>query len=255
MESQILTNKEKVVFEVLASTGAVSATQIAKVSSLNRTALYHTLKLLINKGLVFQIKKNETTLFQAVDLEDFKLWTKKRIKEFEDVASKITNSYNNVNHPVLHSGIRYFEGVEGVKKLYSETWRENTGKKIMVITDYKKAYETMGKFFNEEYFPLRVTSGVKVQSLLSLDAYAKKDMSRAGELLRDMRFSDIFKDLGIEINIFDDNVAIVAFDKKSPMGMIIKNTIISNAFKKIFTYLWDDSKKTKTPVRVSGAKL
>lgn len=238
-----MTNKEKVVFEVLASMGAVSASQIAKASSLNRTALYHTLRLLINKGLVFQVKKNDTTLFQAVNLEDFSLWTKKRIKEFEEVANKITSSYSRVNHPVLHSGIRYFEGGEAVKKLYNETWRENTDKKIMAITDYKKAYETMGQFFNEEYFPLRVKSGVKVQSLLSLGAYAKNDMSRASELLRDMRFSDVLKDLGIEINIFDDKVAIVAFDKKSPMGMIIKNTIISKAFKKIFTYLWDNSKK------------
>lgn len=243
MEPTIMTNKEKVVFEVLASMGAVSASQIAKASSLNRTALYHTLRLLINKGLVFQVKKNDTTLFQAVNLEDFSLWTKKRIKEFEEVANKITSSYSRVNHPVLHSGIRYFEGGEAVKKLYNETWRENTDKKIMAITDYKKAYETMGQFFNEEYFPLRVKSGVKVQSLLSLGAYAKNDMSRASELLRDMRFSDVLKDLGIEINIFDDKVAIVAFDKKSPMGMIIKNTIISKAFKKIFTYLWDNSKK------------
>jgi len=58
-----------------------------------------------------------------------------------------------------------------------------------------------------------------------------------------MGFSDVFKNLGIEINIFDDKLAIVAFDKKNPMGMILKNKIISDAFRKIFSFLWISAKK------------
>lgn len=156
---------------------------------------------------------------------------------------KITESFKKSKHPILHSGIRYFEGKEAVKKLYGETWRENSEKNILAITDYKRAYETLVGFFDEEYFPARVKANVKVKSLLSLDAYGKRDIKRAGALLREMRFSDVFKDLGIEINIFDDKLAIVAFDNKEPMGMILKNKIISDAFKKIFTHLWQNSKR------------
>ena len=238
-----MAEKEKRVFEILASMGPSAVSQIAKDTSLNRTALYHTLNLLEEKGLVTEIKKNETTLFQSVSEEDFVLWTKKRIEQLEGDALKLSLSYKKVKHPVLHSGIRYFEGKESVKKLYGETWRENKEKRILAITDYKKAYETTDDFFDSEYFPFRVKAGVRVQSLLSLDAYGKRDKKRAAELLREMRFSDVFKDLGIEINIFDDKLAIVAFDDKNPMGMILKNKIISDAFRKIFSFLWNTAKK------------
>lgn len=238
-----MSEKEKVVFEALASFGPSAVSQIAKDTSLNRTALYHTLDLLQEKGLVSEIKKNDTTLFQSISEEEFVIWAKNRIKSLEDDATKFTQAFKKKKHPMLHSGIRYFEGKEAVKKLYGETWRENKEKHLLAITDYQKAYETMNEFFDEDYFPYRVKAGVTVESLLPMDKYGKRDKARAKELLRDMRFSDVFRDLGIEINIFDDKLAIVAFDKKEPMGMILKNKIISDAFRKIFAHLWQNSRK------------
>lgn len=243
MNNELMSEKERVVFEALASFGPSAVSQIAKDTSLNRTALYHTLTLLEEKGLVLEIKKNDTTLFQSISEDEFVLWTKRKIKTLEDDATKLVQSFKKKKHPVLHSGIRYFEGKEAVKKLYGETWRENSEKQILAITDYKKAYETMGEFFDEDYFPYRVKAGVSVESLLPIDKYGKRDKGRAKELLREMRFSDVFKDLGIEINIFDDKLAIVAFDNKEPMGMILKNRIISDAFRKIFAHLWQNSRK------------
>jgi sugar-specific transcriptional regulator TrmB len=243
MNNELIGEKERAVFEALVSFGPSAVSQIAKDTSLNRTALYHTLNLLEEKGLVFEIKKNDTTLFQSISEDEFVLWTKSKIKSLEEGANKLTQSFKKKKHPVLHSGIRYFEGKEAVKKLYGETWRENNEKQILAITDYQKAYETLDGFFDEEYFPARVKAGVRVKSLLSLDAYGKRDKNRAEALLREMRVSPVFKDLGIEINIFDDKLAIVAFDNKEPMGMILKNKIISDAFRKIFTHLWQNSKK------------
>jgi len=243
MNNELISEKERVVFEALASFGPSAVSQIAKDTSLNRTALYHTLKLLEEKGLVFEIKKNDTTLFQSISEEEFEIWAKRKIKSLEDESQKLVGMFKKKKHPVLHSGIRYFEGKEAVKKLYGETWRENNEKQILAITDYQKAYETMGEFFVEDYFPYRVKAGVSVESLLPMDKYGKRDKTREKELLREMRFSDVFKDLGIEINIFDDKLAIVAFDKKEPMGMILKNKIISDAFRKIFAHLWQNSKK------------
>ncbi len=238
-----MSEKERAVFEALASFGPSPVSQIAKDTSLNRTALYHTLTLLEEKGLVSQIKKNDTTLFQSISEEEFEVWSKRKIKSLEEESEKLRGVFKKKKYPVLHSGIRYFEGKEAVKKLYGETWRENNEKHILAITDYQKAYETMNDFFDEDYFPYRVKAGVSVKSLLPMDKYGKRDKTRAKELLRDMRFSDVFKDLGIEINIFDDKLAIVAFDKKEPMGMILKNKIISDAFRKIFAYLWQNSRK------------
>ncbi len=245
MKNEFLGEKEKRVFEVISGFGPSTVSQISKDTSFNRTALYHTLSLLEEKGLVFQIKKSGTTLFQAISQEDLKAWSKQNINSLEKDLNNFIDSLKNKKQPVLHSGIRYFEGVEALKKLYVETWRENKEKQILAITDYKRGYETANDFFEKEYFPMRVKAGVKVKSLLSLDAYGKRDIKRTKELLREMKFLDVFKDLGIEINIFDDNLAIVAFDEKNPMGMILKNKIISDAFRKIFSFLWQNAQTKK----------
>ncbi len=239
---ELLNEKEKIVFDSLVRFGAGTVMQIAKDTNLNRTALYHTLSLLKEKGLIFEIKKSGTTLFQTISKEEFILWSKKKLLSIQKETEELTSCFTQKQKPTLHSGIRYFEGIEGVKKLYGETWRENKEKQILAITDYKKAYESMNDFFEKEYFPFRVNAGVNVKSLLSLDAYGKRDKSRAKELLREMKFSDVFKDLGIEINIFDESLAVVAFDQKKPMGMILKNKIISDAFRKIFLFLWKSAK-------------
>ncbi len=142
--------------------------------------------------------------------------------------------------------MKYFEGHAGVQALYGDTWRDNAGKEILAITDYEQAYAVMGdQFFREEYFKQRVGHGVRVKSLLPDSPIGRADAKHAAELLRDMRFINLFKKLGIEINIYDDKVALVAFDAKKPSGVMIKNQIIARAFRNIFEYLW----KTGKPVR------
>jgi sugar-specific transcriptional regulator TrmB len=241
MTNNLLSDKESIIFKALARLGPLPISQIAKETELSRTALYHTVGLLTEKGLVTEIKKNSTTLFQPLSKEEFTVWSKNQLKDIGETMESLATSFTEKTVPVLHSGVRYFEGKEGVKKMYNETWRENKEKHILAITDYKKAYETLDNFFDEEYFPLRVKAGVKVKSLLSMDAYGKRDVERQKELLREMRFSDVFKNLGIELNIFDDKLAIIAFDEKKPMGMILQNKIISQAFKQIFSFLWKES--------------
>lgn len=243
MSTLLLSDKESQVFKTLARMGPLPVAQIAKATDLSRTALYHTLGLLKEKGLIVEVKKNSTTIFQPLSKGEFAVWSKNKLKDMDLDIQGLQASFTEKVVPILHSGVRYFEGMEGVKKLYNETWRENKEKHILAITDYRKAYETMNTFFDQDYFPFRVSAGVTVQSLLPEDAYGKRDIQRQKELLREMRFSDVLKDLGIEINIFDDKVAIVAFDQKKPMGMILQNKIISEAFRQIFTFIWKESKK------------
>lgn len=243
MNNRFLSEKEVLVFVSLQKLGKSLVSQISKETLINRTALYHTLSLLKEKGLVNEIKTDKLSYFEAITLSEFEKWEKRKLSELQLQSEKIrdlikTNGQKNV----LPSKYKFYEGVDAVKNLYDETWRNNTAKEILAITDYKKAYETLGDYFEKDYFPTRIRKGIKVKSLLEKNDFGKNDLKRAGELLRDMRFSNIFKDLGIEMNIFDDYVALVSFDKKRPTGVLIQNELISNAFRKIFMFIWEKSK-------------
>ncbi|MES3005914.1 MAG: helix-turn-helix domain-containing protein [Patescibacteria group bacterium] len=245
---ELLTPKEKRILGALYKLGESPISKISKEILLNRTALYHTIEELLKKGLVTKITKEGGAFFQAISQDEYRSWAKRKISSLTEETSNLGDWLNNQQQqlPTLYSDIRYFEGVESVKNLYEDSWRENKDKKIYCITDYDKAYDTLNNFLEQEYFPDRVKRGISIKSLLPQSTSGKRDISRSKELLRDMRFLNTFKDLGIELNIYGSKVSIVAFDKKKPSGVIIKNEIIAKAFKNIFESLWATTKPIKS---------
>lgn len=237
---ELITKKEERVLGALYRLGDSPISKIARETLLNRTALYHTIEELIKKGLVTKITKESGAYFQPISLTEYKAWAKRQIELLSDQTLQLENwlSSQKKELPTLHSDIKYFEGIEGVKNLYADSWRDNKDKTIYAITDYDKAYKTLNDYFEKEYFPDRVSHGVSVKSLLPKSVSGKRDVSRAKELMREMKYLNIFKDLGIEINVYGSKVSIVTFDEKKPSGVIIKNEIIAKAFKDIFQYLW-----------------
>jgi sugar-specific transcriptional regulator TrmB len=246
MKTQFISEKELAVFMGLQKLGKSLVSEIAKETLFNRTALYHTLALLIDKGLVNEMKSNKVSYYEALSFDQYKIWGKRKIDELKADLSHIENVITDTSaeNSTLRSSFKYYEGIEAIKNLYAETWRDNPKKEILAITDYDKAYKTLNNFLENEYFPDRVSRGIKVSSLLSKDKSGAKDVKRSKELLREMRFSDVLKNLGIEINIFSDSVAIFAFDEKKPTGVLIKNKLISEAFEKMFKFIWKNSKKS-----------
>lgn len=142
------------------------------------------------------------------------------------------------------SEVTYFEGFDGMESLYADTWRDNPDKEIMAITDYQSAYEKMEDFFRKSYFPQRVKHDVVVKDIIPDSKIARSEVPMASELKRDMRFIDIFENLDIELNIYNDKVSIAAFDEKKPSGVLIKNKRIAEAMKKIFNYMWQSAEKS-----------
>jgi sugar-specific transcriptional regulator TrmB len=243
---ELINNKEKRVLGALYKLGEAPISKIAKEILINRTALYHTIEGLLAKGLVTKINKEGGAYFQALSLEVYEDWAKRQVAAVSSETAELKGWLENHQGklPTLFSDIKYFEGIGGIENLYSDSWRDNNEKVIYAITDYDKAYALLGNFLENEYFPDRINAGVSVKSLLPENAKTgKKDIARSKDLLRDMRFVSIFKDLGIEINIYGSKISMVTFDNKNPSGVIIKNEIIAKAFKEIFEYLWKGAEK------------
>lgn len=237
----LIDKKEMKILGVLYKKGSLSIGDLSKVSDINRTALYHTLDKMMEKGLITKIQKEHTTHVQALSLEAYQDWSKRNIEEVSNQMNDFQDFliHQNIETKSIQPEIKYFEGVEGVKHLYADTWRNNTDKHIDSITDYDAAYKVLGKFLEKEYFPDRIKHGVFVHSVLPKNSLTGKiDIKREKELLRKMKFIDIFKDLGIEINVYGSKISIVSFDAKKPSGVIIENKTIANAFTKIFEYIW-----------------
>jgi sugar-specific transcriptional regulator TrmB len=241
----ILGENEKKILASLYKMEDCSVGKIAKETLINRTTLYPILENLVKKGLASRLKIEGKTVFQSISPEEFNNWAKRKEVELKESNKNLENwiTEQNKNKKVsLVSEMKYFEGFEGVKNLYADTWRENNEKIIRAITDYKNAKDFMKNYFDKEYFPQRIKHGVKVRNIIPESGAGREYLKSAKEFLREMKFVNILNDLNIEINIYDSKVAIIAFDPKNPSGVIIKNQKIAEAMKNIFEYLWKTAK-------------
>lgn len=247
MPYEYINAHEKSVLSALFKGRGATVGALSKATFINRTTLYPILEKLLEKGLVTKIQTEGNTIFKAVSLPELSEWMKRKENEVKKASTDLMQWAKNQSHEhsvSLQTEIKHYQGLEGVMSLYDDTWRENTGKIIYALTDYERAYSVIGDtFLRNDYFNQRIRHGVRVQSLLPESPIGKKELKMAKELLREMRFIDLFKNLGIEINIYDNKVAIFAFDKHHPSGVLIKNDIIADAFKNIFQYLWRTTSK------------
>lgn len=246
MAEQYLKEKEKRIMSALYRLQSGGIGVLAKETLINRTTLYPILNQLLEKGLVSQLLVDGKIVYQPISRQDFKAWIGRRTKETEKEISDLTSWFDSAikeKNTSLISEVSYFSGMEGVKSLYADTWRNNKNKIIYCITDYVAAADTMKNFFHNEYLPKRIGHDVKVKDLVTESKIAREYLKTTDKFLREMRFAKgLFENLGIEINIYDDKVAIVAFDKRSPSGVIIKNAKIAGAIQHIFDYLWNKAR-------------
>lgn len=240
--SLILREKEKKVLTSLYKLGEASVWEIARDNMINRTTIYPVLEKLVEKGLVSKISDGNKDIFKAIAKEDLASWIKQRDEKIKKENKRLLEMAENPKKTSLLSEVSYFEGLDGIRNLYADSWRDNKEKIIYCITDYRSAYRTMGNFFRNIYFPMRIKHGVRVKNLIPESLEGRQDLKEAKNLLREMKFIKLFKDLDIEVNIYDSKTSIVAFDREKPSGVIIKNEKISEAMKNIFEYLWKTAK-------------
>lgn len=239
--ARLISIKEKKVLSALYDLGQASASRLAKETLINRTSLYPILDKLMEKGLVSKAQTDYSTVFAPIPVTDFKKWIERKeaeIKKSAEDLSKWVELKQNKKVETLATDFKYLEGFEGVKNLYADTWRNNKGKVIYAVTDAQAAIETMGEFFAKEYWADRVNHGVRVKIIMEDSAYGRREKARAKELLREVKLIKDFEGLGIELNIYDNKVLIVAYDKKLPSGVLIKNPKIAASIKNLFDYIW-----------------
>lgn len=240
-----LNEKEKRILRALYEINNASINNLAKETLINRTTLYPILDKLLAKGLVSKLSVEGKIIFQPILLKDFEQWITGKEQEFKKESEGLLNWTKTIKSTKTNSlffDIKYFEGFDGVKNLYADTWRDNKEKMIYGISDYKSAYKAMEDFFKKEYFPSRVKHKVKIKNILSESEEGRKEVKIAKSLLREMKFVKFFKDLNIDVNIYSDKIAIIAFDEKHPSGVLIKNEKIALAFRNIFEYIWKITK-------------
>jgi len=227
-----LTEKESKVYLANLEIGTKVVSEIAKKAKINRVTTYDILQKLVEKTLVSQFTKNKLKYFTASDPEEIITDYKNKLNNLENSLPELRRLKGETKHPK----IRYFEGIEGIKKIYADTLSSKTE-----ILNFANSAEIRKHWpeYDEEYVQKRCNKKIYLRGIAPLDKQGEKVRSENKKYNRDIRlipgeqytFSN-------EINIYDDKVAIISF-KDELIGTIIESPAIAKTQHAIFNMAWE----------------
>jgi sugar-specific transcriptional regulator TrmB len=233
-----LSEKEARVYRVLLEMGEGKVAKIASGSQQKRGITYAVLDNLEKQGLIRKHAKEGKTYFQAEDpqkLVDIVNDKKKQIGTIEsslnEIAPRLRSQYKlSVGKPT----IRYFEGEEGLKAVFSDIYAK---KKDIVFgcVDLERADEVFPSHITKKLIPLRIRNRVEAYSFIADSPQARiiarndKKQLRKSVLLNKEKYP-----LPSEIDVYEDKIAMLSFVKGDFIGLIIENQDLAQSLRSIF---------------------
>ena len=224
-----LTGNEAKVYEMLLNTGEVSANDLSKKISMDRTLTYTVLNNLIEKGLVHFVNRENKKFFGASNPKNLL----NPLKEKEALVEDLIPLLNKIKKTKESSfEVNIYEGREGIKSFMKEfiTFKEACG-----FGGTGRAYD----LFYESQRWVKELEKKKVSFRLIVPKQFK------GHKMEKATFSEIrYLDLKSEATttIAGDIVSIHVI-KEKPHIIIIKNKEIAESYRNHFEILWKQAKR------------
>lgn len=237
-----LQDKEPEVYLTLIKTpGAQPASVIASRANLNRTTVYKTLVKLVSKGLVTKTQRHGSTCFFAEDPENrLKILVDERQRQLGEMNQAMLETLPllTINEEDADSmpKIRYYEGIEGIKQIYTAVLK--TGKDVYRYGDITKIYAALG-IYTDEYIKKRNEVGIKTHAIMPFHEDDRTQNNKNDKENREVLYipHKLFPIDG-EVRIFGNKVAIISLRKESPIGVIVESETIAKMFLSIFMLTW-----------------
>ena len=213
--------------------GPAPASEISKKSKLNRVTTYDILEGLMKEGLMSAQTIKKVRTFTATEPDVLRQEVRKHYLDFKEALPELRRIQGKTSLP----HIRYYEGLDAVKKIYADTLTSKT--EILNYADSKLIREFWPNY-DKDYVRKRVDQKIYLRGIAPLDEYGKKVAHQNEKMYREIRLVRAGPySFANEINVYDDKVAIVSFSKNTVMGMIIENEEIANTQRAIFMMAWE----------------
>jgi HTH-type transcriptional regulator, sugar sensing transcriptional regulator len=227
-----LTKKEAAVYLATLELGDSPASDIAIRAKQNRVSTYDVLEKLRKRGFISRYTKKGVKYFSATDPDLIRTDVRQKYMDFKSSLPDLRRLHGKTSHP----RVRYYEGIEGVKKVYTDTLTAKT--ELLNYAD-SKSIRDFWPNYDKEYVKERVKRKIYLRGISPRDEYGEKVVADNKKSHREIRLVKPGQfDFSNEINIYDDKISIISFGKDEILGMIIESPEIANTQRAIFTMAW-----------------
>ena len=238
-----LSPKEAEIYEVLLDLGEGRVSQIYKKTPYKRSLVYNLLDDLVKKGLVLKLEKPKKVAVFRVEhpqkMGELIESQEKKIRYFkrslDEVMPQLISNYNLAfNKP----GIRFFEGIEGAKKV---AWDSLTAEGEILSYVDNEAVNKLIPEINEGYRKKRKKRKI-IKKMIALDGkYIRERVKKFDPEISQVRVIPSEKyNFSVVMQIYDNKVSYITLgeDREKIVGIIIEDQFISKMHKTLFEYSW-----------------
>lgn len=231
-----LEEKQAKIYLACLELGETSIKDIAKKSGVKRTTIYDVIDDMISAGYIKTTTKGNKTRFLAVSPQKLKTILKKR----EALLNQILPQLNNLsNVEKLRPKVWFFEGIEGLKKAYSDTLS------FPGRTNYQWASRdvlgVLGYDWSVGYMEKRARRKVFARAIVPDAPEIRKFKGMDKKHYREIRLIDPKKyPFEIEMDLYGDRVAMIS--SKDKIAVIVESKPIVKTMKMMHKLCWDSLK-------------
>ncbi len=221
-----LTENESKIYIALLELGPSNAGLISRKTGLHRRVVYDTTEMLIKKGLIGYILKNNKRLFQASNPEKILDNIKEKEQSIVQILPEMLSLYSQTKEK---EETNFYKGKNGLKTVFEDQLASKSEIKILGASSL--AYEIL-QFYFKWFDQKRVKNKIKTKIIFN------KTNKKPKIPLSEIRYLPEKYSSPLAINIYGDKVAIILWSKENPLAIVIKNKEISQGYNKYFELMW-----------------
>ena len=232
LEESGLTHNESLTYKALLELGPSLAGQISRKTGLHRRTVYDVVEMLIKKGLVGYIKKNNQKYFEASSPERFRDILIEKENAINEFLPEMMSLYGKTREK---QETNFYKGRQGLKTVLEDQLESGTNE-ILILGASQIAYEIL-EFYFKWFDKKRKERKIKTRIIFN------KSEKKIKVPYSEIRYLPQKYSSPLAVNIYRDKVAIILWSKDNPLAIIIKNKEISEGYKKYFELTWKLAKK------------
>lgn len=240
-----LTAEEIQVYLASLEAGNSTVLTLAQDTGIPRTTVYLLVESLEKKGLLILTILGKKKHYVPASPQELVTLAQKKQEQYKQTAKELEKNIPELQalYNLKHESpkIRYYEGTEGIKKIYEETL---SVEKIYVHCMTQEAHEIMGSYL-DTYFTRVIRKMIYTQEIVSdsqLDREYQKEYTTSRNEIICIPQKYI---TNTDYMIYGNCVSFITYKDKNPVGVVIEDPEIAHFERIKFTLLWKMIKENK----------
>jgi len=235
-----ITPKEARIYLAALELGGALPKRLAAGAGIKRTTLYEMLPDLFSKGLLTQVIKGKRRFLVPEDPQRLIARKQADLTSLEQARPEFLALFNRTKEKPK---VFFFEGLEGIKKVYDDILASQRNVRAFVGTT--NIDNKLLEYLKEDYEPARVKKQIFVRNIANESIDLDQIMPQGESFLRENRVISVEKyPISLEIVIYGDKIGYMTIRKDSiPIALLVENKEIADSMNSIFELAWRTAKK------------